>query len=251
MAVLALYNIKGGVGKTTTAVNIAYLAAQTHGPTLLMDLDPQGSASFYFRVVSESSFNLKKMLKGGGNIEKNIKASNYPDLDILPADFSYRKMDLKLDAKKRPKSRLSSLVKPLRDAYEVIVLDCPPNITLESENIFRATDYLLVPVIPTPLSMQTYEILRKYLGKIDLDERRVIPFFNLVDRRRKLQKELIASVLQKDHNFCIAEVPYCSDVEKTGLNREPVGARSKSSRGSKAFAELWKEVSARIFNPLD
>ena len=201
------------------------------------------------RVVSESSFNVKKMLKGGGNIEKNIKATNYPDLDILPADFSYRKMDLKLDAKKRSKSRLCSLLKPLHDAYQIIVLDCPPSITLESENIFRAADYLLVPVIPTALSMETFELLNSHLSKIGFDKQRVIPFFNLVDRRRKLQKEIMAAALAEDPAFCTTAVPYCSDVEKAGTNREPAVVRSKSSRGSKAFIELWNEVSARILNP--
>jgi chromosome partitioning protein len=96
MSVLAVYNIKGGVGKTAASVNLAYLSSIEEGKTLLLDMDPQGSASFYFRIRSPDKFGAKKLLKGGKHIEENIRGTDYPGLDMLPADFSYRNIDIDL-----------------------------------------------------------------------------------------------------------------------------------------------------------
>ena len=151
MSVLAVYNIKGGVGKTATSVNLAYLAA-TEGKTLLLDMDPQGSASFYFRIRSPEKFGTKKLLKGGRHVEENIRGTDYANLDMLPADFSYRNIDIALDDCKKSQKRLSKVLQPLTEEYQHIILDCPPNLTLLSENIFYAADRILVPVIPTTVS---------------------------------------------------------------------------------------------------
>ncbi|MCL2459132.1 MAG: AAA family ATPase, partial [Desulfobulbus sp.] len=136
MSIFAVYSIKGGVGKTATAVNLAYLSAQQNGKTLLMDMDPQGSASYYFRIRPPKKFGAQKLLKGGKHIEENIKGTDYPGLDMLPADFSYRTIDLALDECKKSHKRLSKVLAPLEDEYDRIILDCPPNLTLLSENIF-------------------------------------------------------------------------------------------------------------------
>lgn len=245
--VLAFYNIKGGVGKTTSAVNLAYCVAASGRSVLLVDLDPQASASYYFRVSSNKKYNVKKMLKGGKHIDGNIKATNYAGLDILPADFSYRKMDLKLDDEKHSKSRLSTLLGPLSHEYATIVLDCPPNITLESENVFRAADFLLVPTIPSALSMHTYETLLTYLARMEFDPDHVLPFFNLVDRRRRLHKEVIEQLRDSRAPFLSTEVPYSADVEKMGAAREPVVAGLRSSRAAVAFNSLWTELEPIVF----
>ena len=100
MKTLACYNIKGGVGKTAAAVNLAYLAAQCGLRTLVWDLDPQAAATFYLRVKPKVKGS-GKVLKGKRDLDDVIKGSDFPLLDLLPADFSYRNMDLRLeDAKK-------------------------------------------------------------------------------------------------------------------------------------------------------
>ena len=148
MSIFAVYTIKGGVGKTAASVNLAYLSSR-QGRTLLCDMDPQGSASYYFRIRPGSKFSGKKLLKGGHHIEDNIKATDFDGLDMLPADFSYRNIDIALDDCKKSHHRLAKVLRPLEEEYERIFLDCPPNITLLSENIFHAADHILVPVIPT------------------------------------------------------------------------------------------------------
>ena len=190
MSVLAVYNIKGGVGKTATSVNLAYLAA-TEGKTLLLDMDPQGSASFYFRIRSPEKFGTKKLLKGGKHVEENIRGTDYTNLDMLPADFSYRNIDIALDDCKKSQKRLSKVLQPLTEEYQHIILDCPPNLTLLSENIFYAADRILVPVIPTTLSLLSLEQLFAFLDELEQGRDKVRIFFSMVEKRKKLHADMM------------------------------------------------------------
>ena len=121
--VLATYNIKGGVGKTSAAVNLATLAAHAGDPTLLWDLDPQGASTFLFRVKPKIKGGGAKLVRGKTDADGQIKGTDTEGLDLLPADFSYRHMDLALDGAKT--NRLNRVIKPLSE-YEYVFLDCPP-----------------------------------------------------------------------------------------------------------------------------
>src|SRR5690606_30492016 len=127
--VLAAYNIKGGVGKTATAVNLAHLAAEGGARVLVWDLDPQGAASFYFRVKPKVKGGSRGLVTGKRDLDAAIKGTDHDNLDLVPADFSYRNMDLELDATKKPTRRLAQLLRPLRREYDYVVLDCPPSIS--------------------------------------------------------------------------------------------------------------------------
>jgi len=247
VSILAIYNIKGGVGKTTAAVNLSYLSTQTHGPTLLCDFDPQGSSSYAFRIEPSKSLNARKLLQGGKHIQRNIKSTDYPGLDFLPASFSYRKLDPALSAKKRPKHRFEEILLPLRAQYANIFLDCPPSITLESENVFHAAELILVPFIPTPLSLVTYERLMRFLaGKKKGNGAKVLVFFSMVDRRKKLHRQMVEELRGGDRNFVDVQIPYSSEIERVGLLREPIVASHPRSRGSLAFHSLWTAVQDRL-----
>ena len=112
MRIIGVYNIKGGVGKTATAVNLAYLSARDGFRTLVWDLDPQGAASFYFRIKPRVKGGGKKMVRGGKELDELIKGSDFDNLDLLPADFSYRNMDLVLNEAKKPAKQLLKLLPP-------------------------------------------------------------------------------------------------------------------------------------------
>ena len=114
MKVLASYNIKGGVGKTATAVNLAHLAAADGARVLVWDLDPQGATSFYFRVKPKVKGGSKGLVRGKRALDDAIKGTDFEHLDLVPADFSYRNMDLELDATKKPTRRLAQLIRPLK-----------------------------------------------------------------------------------------------------------------------------------------
>jgi cellulose biosynthesis protein BcsQ len=242
MIVLSLYNIKGGVGKTAAAVNLSYFAAKEEKKTLLCDLDPQSSSTYYFRIKPKMKTGLKPLVKGKKSLEKNIKGTDYPDLDLLPADFSLRNMDLMLDHVKGSKHRLKSVLKMFKGEYDYIFLDCPPNITLVSENIFYASDLILVPVIPTTLSYRTFEKLLAFFKKNKMSSEKIIPFFSMVEIRKNMHKDSMEELRKEYPKFLESRIPYSSVVEKMGIHREPVGSFSPRSIPSQQYQALWTEI---------
>ncbi len=248
MKVLALYSIKGGVGKTAAAVNLAHAAAAEGRRTLLVDLDPQGAASFYFRVRARKKAGKQAVLAGGRAAAQAIRATDYPGLDILPAHRSFRKLERALDAVKKPRSRLARLLTPQQDQYDLAVIDCAPTLTLVAEAVFRAADLVAVPVVPTTLSERTLCMLGEFYDRHGLPGARLAAFFSLVDRRKALHRQLAAELPGRaEVPFCRTPIPATSDVEKMGLHREPVACYAPHGRGALAVQELWWELRARLW----
>ncbi|MDX1504054.1 MAG: AAA family ATPase, partial [Thermoanaerobaculia bacterium] len=216
MRVVALYNIKGGVGKTAGAVNLGFCAAADRWRTLVWDLDPQGAASFYFRVRAKVRGG-RKMLRGKRPLDDAIRGTDYPGLDLLPADFSYRKIDQTLDAAARPSRHLAELLQPLAESYDVVLLDCAPGISLVSEAIFVAADALLVPTIPTTLSLRTLDRLIRHLEKRRRRRAALLPYFSIVDRRKRLHREICDAAPGGRRPMLSTAIPNSTLVEQMGL----------------------------------
>ena len=247
MKVLATYNIKGGVGKTATAVNLAWLAAAGGARTLVWDLDPQGAATFYFRVKAKVKGGGEAIIQGRRAVDRAIKGTDFDNLDLLPADFSYRNMDLDLDATKRRTKRIDLLLRPLAKEYDYVLLDCPPSISLVSENVFRAADALLVPLVPTTLSIRTLEQLDGFLDDHKARKRQqVLAFFSMVDLRKKLHRDLVERVRADRPDILTAQIPAASDIERMGVHRAPLPSYAPRSRSTAAYRSLWDEIAARL-----
>jgi chromosome partitioning protein len=241
--VLATYNIKGGVGKTSAAVNLAYLAARGGAPTLLWDLDPQGASTYLFRVRPKVRGGGRKLLRRRGDVGRLIKGTDHPRLDLLPADFSYRHMDLALDSFKQPTRRLARVLEPLRGNYEYLFLDCPPSISLVSESVFEAADALLVPIIPATLSARTFE----QLAALVAGGPQVLAFFSMVEVRKSLHREVMA-VLRSGHALTMlgAAIPASDEVERMGVERTVVADFAPGCRASLAYEALWWDIRRRL-----
>ncbi len=246
MKIIALYNIKGGVGKTVTSVNLAYLASRERARTLLCDLDLQGSASFYLRIKASKKYNTKEFLRIKTGIDKYIRGTDFDYLDLLPSDISYRNLDIKLNDIKNPKKHLKKILKPLASTYKYIFLDCPPNLTLLSENVFYAADKILVPFIPTTLSEMAYKKILKFFKNNNLDRSKLLPFFSMFEMRKKLHKATIKSMVEKDERFLQHLIPYASDVEKMGIYRKPLLSYSLTSEASISYIALWQELRSKL-----
>src|SRR6266446_3339891 len=248
MPTLAVYHTKGGVGKTATAVNLAYLAAQSGAHTLLCDLDPQSAATFYFRVKPKLTSGSKTFIKGGKYIERNIKGTDYDHLDLLPAALSHRHLTLALAQVKRSKQRLREMLEPLKDEYVYIILDCPPTLTLVAENVLVAADYVLVPVTPSTLSSRAYEQLRAFCTKKNYNQQKMLAFFSMVEKGTKLHRDIMDHMRKQYSEILHSVIPYVAEIEKMGLVRAPIPASTPNSPAAQAYQHLWHEVQGLISN---
>jgi chromosome partitioning protein len=247
MKIIAVTNIKGGVGKTTTAVNLSYLCAASSGPTLLWDLDPQGAATYTLRGDPIEHAGPKKLLNGKRHLPELILSTGYPNLDLLPADFSYRNFDVHLSERKNPTERLLKMSRSLREAYSVLFLDCAPGISLLSENVLRAADAIIVPLLPTPLSVRMLAQLQEFIATKGWTDLKLLPFFSMVDRRKSLHHEIIANTREQFPAMLATEVPYSSEIERMTLRRAPIPAFAPRSPAAQIYSALWAELTSSIW----
>jgi cellulose biosynthesis protein BcsQ len=257
--IYATYNIKGGVGKTTAAVNLAHLSAADGQRTLLWDLDPQGAASFLFRIKPRVKGGGEALIRGKKPLDGAIKGTDFDDLDLIPSDFTYRHMDLLLDGANgkpagrpvgkpagkpagRPTRRLAELLEPFAADYDAVFLDCPPGISLVSENVMHAADVLLVPVIPATLSVRTLNQLTDFVAGFNGDRPDVRAFFSMVDRRKKLHQDTIKDLLADRSVVTEAAIPSLAMIERMSVERTPVTAFAPRSQAARAYRALWSEL---------
>jgi chromosome partitioning protein len=239
---IAIYSIKGGVGKTATAVNLAAVAAETGLRTLVWDLDPQGAATYYFRAEPTVEGGGRALLAAKSGPASAVRPTDVDGVYILPSDFSYRNFDLDLRAAGKPRKRMRAILDRLGKSYDLIILDCPPSVSVLSETALAAVDIVLTPLIPTTLSVRTYEQLLAQRKALKLKAGKVLPFFAMADRRKRLHNDLIAMFLDSGVGFLETVIPYAADIERMGLKREPVVTAAPKSKAAAAYRSLWREV---------
>lgn len=240
MKVVATYSIKGGVGKTSAAVNLGALAARDGLRTLIWDLDPQGAATFLLRIRPKVRGGARKLVRGIRDPYDALRGTDVEGLDLLPADFSYRHLDLVLDREKRPERGIGRVLEAVADDYDLAIVDCAPSISLVSESVFAASDLLLVPLVPSMLSVRTLEQLHDFLTGHAASAPEVLAFLSMVDRRRALHRELAASLPARFAGFAETVIPNAAAVERMGLDRAPLAGRR--DRAGLAYAALWAEL---------
>lgn len=239
MATIAVYSLKGGVGKTTLAVNLAWAAATLSSRrTLLWDLDPQAASTFLLAGETGGRGQAQAIFTRDVAPAKLTRHTAIDRLDLIAADTSLRALDRtfhELDKKKR----LAKLLGALADSYDRVLLDCAPGLSETSEQVMRAADLIVVPVIPSPLAARAFAEVESHLaergGKVAL-----MPVHSMVDRRRKLHAEALAA--QPDWPV----IPMASIIETMTVRRAPLAAFAPRSPGAQAFAELWQAIERRL-----
>jgi len=240
--IISSYSIKGGVGKTALSVNLSFALREAGQKTLLIDLDPQGAVAFYFRVSTAEKFRMNDTRTLSNGLRRNVRESDFPGLDIIPSNLAYRHFDIALDGMEKRRKQLRRVLEDFKEEYDTIILDCPPNITLLSENIFRASDMILVPVIPTVLSQRTLEQLDSFFRDEELPVKRLRPFFSMVQKRNNMHRDIISELSISYPQFLKAAIPFSADVEKMGLRRMPLLAYSRACDAAQAYRALCNEI---------
>ena len=244
--VVAVYNIKGGVGKTSAAINLAWLAAAGGARTLLWDLDPQGAATYMLRIKPKVKGGARKLVGPKSDPAALLKGTDHELLDLLPGDFSYRNMDIELGGTRRPTKGFARVLAPLASGYDYVFLDCPPAISLASESVFGAADVLLVPLIPTPLSLRTFDQLREFVSADVARPPRIIAFFSMADGRRTLHRDVMQTLWAGGGDVLRSVIPAAADVEQMALRRRVLAQFAPRGRAGLAYGALWSELRERL-----
>jgi cellulose biosynthesis protein BcsQ len=143
---------------------------------------------------------------------------------------------------KKATRQIAQLLRPLAGEYEHVFLDCPPSISLVSENVMHAADVLLVPLIPTTLSVRTLDQLTEFVVGFDGRRPEIRAFFSMVDRRKRLHQEITAQLLAERPVVAATTIPAMSLIERMSVERAPVAAFAPNSQAARAFRALWTEI---------
>lgn len=235
--------MKGGVGKTTSAVNLSYLSAANGYRTLIWDLDPQGAATFHLGVEPLQSTKLKKIIKDKKLIKTLVEPTPYENLSILPAGFEYRNMDLVMDDSKKSRKKMGKIMEAFSNDFDLFIFDCPPSISNLSDAVFTTTDYIVMPLIPAVLSKQTFLKVTEYMQSLADSTAEIIPFFNMVDRRKSGHRMLVLKTKQEFPGvFCDNVIPARANVERMGVERSPLHVFDPKSDAAISYSALWREL---------
>ncbi len=247
MKTVMFYNQKGGVGKTSLAVNFAYLAASEGFRTLLWDLDPQASATYILRGDDGDSPKASKIVSEEYSLDELAISSNYANLFLLASSLKMRLFAEKLAEAKNPRRRLTRILEATKDEFDLTVIDAPPNLTDLSETVISAIDLVVVPLQPSPLAIRSSQVMIEHLESIGLSQK-CVALYNMVDQRRAGHRSAIATEepvgkLAKLRSY----IPYSADIEKMAIAREPLSVIATHSKSSVAMKGLYNEISNLIY----
>lgn len=240
MAVIAVYSPKGGVGKTTIAVDLAWRFAMSGKKTLLWDLDVQGGAGFLLQAPPSAYVKTATSLERPDKFLQAIGRTSYEHLSFVGTGRSMRNLSFNL-IRLGPKQRISDVIRLLRGRFDRIVLDCPPVQDETSDQIIRASDLMIVPLPVSPLASRALEFLFKDFSERAIKGIPLLPVFSMYDSRRQAHK-----LAREGWMSCFPVIPSSSLIEQCAFRQQPVGTFASTSAASSALEKLWLGTEKKI-----
>lgn len=246
--IIAIANQKGGVGKTTTAINLSACLAEAGQKVLAIDMDPQGNLTSGFGLDKGNIDNtVYELIMGDSSFGECVQREANENLDILPSDADLAGAEVELIGTEKKESRLRTALQPVRDQYDFIIIDCPPSISLLTLNSMTAADSVIIPI---QCEYYALEGLTQILKTVSLVQKRMNPqlkiegiVFTMFDSRTNLSAEVVESVRKnlKEHIYQ-TQIPRNVRLAEAPSYGMPITQYDTRSSGAESYRMLAAEV---------
>jgi len=245
--IISIANQKGGVGKTTTSINIAAILAKKGKKVLLIDTDPQGNATSGVGVNKEQEFSVYDVLVGEVEFEKTLQDTNVKNLKVCPSNINLAGAEVELVSMMSREHRLKEGLEQIKNKFDYIIIDCPPSLGLITLNAFTASDSVLIPVQCEYYALEglgqllnTINLVRKHLNKNLQVEGAVLTMYDI---RTNLSNQVVKEVKKyfedKVYKTVIPRNVKLSEAPSYGM---PITVYDPKSKGAKCYEKLVREI---------
>lgn len=231
-----------GVGAT----HLSILAdIEVHGPESSVIVSAAARERRLLQVKPKVKGGVAALVAGDSKVSGAIRSTAYDNLDVLPGNASYRDLDLVLDHAKKSEQRVAKILEQVERDYDVVILDCPPGASLVAENAVFSADAVVVPLVPSPLSMRSLEQVVEFVGA-SVSKARIVGFLSMVDRRKTLHRTTVEQLPPAQKAVTDVVVPATVHVERMGTERAPIGSYAPGVEAAQAYGELWALIRGAV-----
>ena len=244
--IVSVANQKGGVGKTTTSINLSTLLAKKGKKVLLIDADPQGNATSGLGIEKEQQFSVYDVLIEDIEVENTLQTTQVKNLDLCPSNINLAGAEVQLVGAENREFRLKSKLENIKDDYDYIIIDCPPSLGLVTLNAFTASDSVLIPIQCEYYALEglgqllnTIQLVQEHLNENLQIEGALLTMF---DARTNLSNQVVREVNKyfenKVYKTVIPRNVKLSEAPSYGM---PISIYDPRSKGAKSYDKFVKE----------